>query len=122
MGLAATLQHPHGIPLGTQEEVKRALTAAFPKIRFSLRPSGAEKLQAALDMGVSLPEEIQEELADRPALLCGEFQTADFSVQFLFPPDGPVTQVEVLHHGSTAVSAPRFQHLRETTGWEMAME
>jgi hypothetical protein len=117
MALDATITHPAGVPLGEVAIVKRALAAAFPGVKFSHRPSGAEKMRMAAEVGVALPEEVREMLAEQPAMVCGEYQCADFSVQLLLPPEGVVAEVEVRLYGSKAAAEPLVQTLLTQQGW-----
>lgn len=119
MGLDATIHHPASAPLGTIDAVKRAVSAAFPGVKFSHRPSGAEKIRMAAEVGATLPDEVLEMLADQPATICGEYQCADFSVQFYLPPEGEVAQIDMRLHGSKAKAEQLLHKLLGQTGWEI---
>jgi hypothetical protein len=117
MGLDGTIKRPDGMPLGEVANVQQALAGAFPGIVLGRLPSGAEKLRAASEQGIVVPEIIRQHLESSPAQNGGDYQGPDFSAQFNLGSSDVVREVDIVLYGNTAESGSMFALLAERYGW-----
>jgi hypothetical protein len=117
MGLDGTIRRPDGKPLGEVAEVRAALAVAFPGIVFGRLPSGAEKIQAAAEQGVTFPEIIRQHLERAPAEHGGDYKGPDFKAAFFLGSSEIVHEVGVQLYGTTVASEPMFALLEQRFGW-----
>ena len=117
MGLDATIKRADGEPLGGVAEVQQALTTAFPGILLGRLPSGTEKLRAAAEQGVVLPDIIRQNLEASPAQQGGDYEGPEFSAQFYLGSSEVVQQVGVVLYGTAVASEPMFALLERQYGW-----
>lgn len=117
MGLDGTIKRADGQALGNVSFVQQALAKVFPGICFGRLPSGKERIRAAVEKGVVLPDALLKYLETSSANLGAEYEGSDFSAQFNLGSSETVQEVDIVLYGKTTRSDPNFELLEEQFGW-----
>ena len=117
MGLDGTIRRADGRPLGTLDEVRRALVDVFPGIILGQNLSGAERIRIAAERGIEFPEVLRKSLERIPAKFGADYVGPEFSAEFLLGADETVQTVDVVPYGNTVAAEPMFEALTRKHGW-----
>ena len=117
MPLDGTIKRTDGHPLGSFSEVQSALSAIFPGLALQRSPSGVEKLRLAEAQGSKFPEALREHFLSSPSKLEGDYEGADFSIEFFADVAETISEIGVELRGTTTTSEPLFALLEERFGW-----
>jgi hypothetical protein len=121
MSLRGTIRKPDNAPLGTEEDVKRHLSDAFPGVRFvyeAEEPPGLASVKLPLLLRLWLAVfGVKTQYPNHHGYFEREGGGA---VEFYFPAKQPVHWITATSYGMTAGLDDNFARLSAATGWEIA--
>jgi hypothetical protein len=122
MSLRGTIRRPDNGPLGTEEDVRRRLSDAFPGVRFEYQaevPPGLARAHQQMSLFLRLWLAIFG-IKTRYPNHHGYFESGNGgAVEFYFPAKHPVHWITATSYGMTAGLDGNFDRLFAATGWKI---
>jgi hypothetical protein len=122
MSLSTTIRRSDNGPLGTEEDVLRRLSEAFPGVRFECRteePPGLASVRKQMPLLLRLWLSVFGTKTRYPEHY-GYFQTGNGgAVEFCFVAEQPVRSIAATSYGMTAGLDGNFDRLSAATGWKI---
>jgi hypothetical protein len=121
MSLRGTIRRSDKGPLGSVEDVKRHLSAAFPGVRFILEkeePPGLSKTRAHMSLFLRLWIAVLG-VRHRYPHWNGLYEARGAAIEFYFEADEPVRWIRATSYGMTAGFDDDFDRLSAATGWSV---
>lgn len=119
MSWEPSLVREDGAPLGASDDVRAAITRAFPGTEWELTPGGEDLLREMLQFGGAVTDDMRAHILQTPPHWHGSFETSHLNVDFNLGPTTPTSWVNVTARGDQAAARQRLHALAAAQGWHI---
>jgi hypothetical protein len=114
------IRRADGQPLGDREADKQGIARAFKGIQFLWNPSGPEKIAAAAKVGIEFPEVLRKHFETAPSTEQGDYDAAEWSIQFHLGCERTLTDLDADVRGETGQAIPILQRMATLNQWTVS--
>jgi hypothetical protein len=104
-------------PLGTPDEVRQAISLAFPSTEWQLAPGGEELVKQMQQYGSPISDEWRAMMLQTLPHWQGIYDTEAVTVEFDLGSGGAILFVSISSHGEHAEAQKRLRALARDRGW-----